>query len=162
VNEFPDWKRRDNFSVDAHQRMIDGLRKLFNVPNAGVGTQPQRFDEPRVGETVVVRVEAAATGGGKYIGFARKLSSNDVSDVTRLNANELGLLPEPDEDNLQSALILNALEIDKDTHDLTTAPVTVRDFVGFVRSRNSGDVSAGNAKGKWVVVINGIDWENCT
>jgi hypothetical protein len=156
VTEFPDWKRRDNFSVDAHQRMIDGLRKLFNVPGAGVATLPHNLHEPRIGESCVVKLTRNATGGGKYVGRIWYFTDNDVSESTTLGDADFGL--DPDVPPLQPgslALVLNTLEKGQDTHDLTNAAATNANgfFCGVIRSRNSD--------GKWVVIVDGVPWKNC-
>jgi hypothetical protein len=152
VTEFPDWKRRDNFSVDAHQRMIDGLRKLFNVPNAGVGGKYQP-DEPRIGAMVVVNPAQNAPGGGKYFGVMRiPKYEGDVNPNTKLAEADIGRATTPADVGI-NCLILNVSEVDKDTHDLTNGGQTVKNFIGFINSRN--------ADGRWVVVINGYDIEDC-
>lgn len=148
------WTRRDNFSQDAHQRMLDRLDALDRQPHI----DSYAPDEPRIGECVVVKITGSVVGGGKYHGRIWHSTDAAVSESTTLADADFGL--DPDGTPLipgSLALVLNALEKGQNTHDLTNSAATNANgfFIGFVRSRNP------DPDGRWVVIINGVPWKNC-
>ncbi len=131
-------------------KIVDATKRVLNTPvNLRGKSLPYR--DSAVG-VVRVKVVSAASGGGKYNG--RILTSNEtaVAATGTLAETDLGDVPTSND-----CLVLNAAEVGKSTHDLTTGTPVAKVFIGFklaVPSTASPPLP--------VIVINGIDWENCT
>ena len=97
---------------------------------------------------VLVKINTAASGGGKYLGRVVAPGSS---------AEETGNLTEEDFGNAtgaDNALILNAQEVGKSTHDLTSGTPVSKLHLGLIRGKTSD--------GKLIVAVNADDWEDCT
>jgi hypothetical protein len=116
--------------------------------------QPVDMRGPRVplripSSVVLVKVTGNASGGGKYLGRIVKDTGSPATETGNLAETDFGELPATD-----NALILNAQEVGKSTHDLTTGTPVSKIHVGMIRGKTSDD--------KIIVAINGDDWEACS
>jgi hypothetical protein len=95
---------------------------------------------------MMVGITGTGAGGGAYTGVTFQATGGDISAGTGVTDSSFG---STDED----AIILNALEVDKGTHDIDPGS-SQHYFIGFLLQRNSD--------GTPVVVINGFQTEDCT
>lgn len=102
------------------------------------------------GSATLVRVTAAASGGGKYTGYV-------VNSPTAGSITASGNLADTDVGaNGASCLILNMEEAGQSTHDLTATGNVAKVFPAAYR-RMSGDATPIP-----VYAISGVGWKNCT
>ena len=148
----------DDFSADELRRIRD---KIDSVRGPGVTNAPRSItinpqtnaqaNAPSQTKVVVVKVNANASGGGKYTGVILTAPAAAVPLTGNLATTEIGTTPTDADDTL----ILNMDEVSQSTHDLTAGTPKVTLFIGLLIPGAASD-------GKRLVVINGIDWEACS
>jgi hypothetical protein len=144
----------DVFTPLRQRDLVDGLNNAGNISGDGVETLPTGRGvgiisrRPVLAQRlVIVRIMSPAAGGGKYIGRIMNLPDDDVTEDGNLVEADIGVAPLHDD-----ALVLNAQELNRSTHDLTTSPIATYHFIGVIVSYNSDN--------QYVVMINGIDLED--
>lgn len=129
----PPWRRVDNFGLRAHQNVVERLNGLsvLSPPAEGeIVSSPSSkgFLDRRPNRAVnlvsFVRIQATEDGGGKYSGVRlnRPTSPSDINSI--VSQEDLGDVGDP-------IYIINALERDQDTHDLSMIEGDrPKDFIG--------------------------------
>jgi hypothetical protein len=96
----------------------------------------------------LVKVTAAAAGGGKYTGRIWNRPTAGMAASGNLLESEMGT------DLGGDILIANAQEVGQSTHDLTAGTPKSKIFLGIYRGLATDGITP-------IFVINGDDWENC-
>jgi hypothetical protein len=149
---------QDGLNRLRQQNLVDAANDAGNASAAGIAqTVPTGrgrgfivHEPPRVGYQVRVRIESAASGGGKYWGWILDDPVAFPRDTSDLVENDVGTTPTTGAD----VLIVNMHEIGKSTHDLTQAPIVVKTFMG--------ELMGINRDGDPVVAVNALDIKDCT
>ncbi len=146
----------DPFSAKQQNDVIEEVRWLSRIRGAGDIVVTRTPSGLVIGSrrpfrtSVVVRIFDVCSGGGKY--KALILASDSVATESgNLAAGDFGT--ENGSIGAYDALVLNALEIGKSTHDIDPSG----DQVFF-----AGTVVGFNADGKYVVAINMFQTEDCS
>jgi hypothetical protein len=125
-------------------RIVAAVKRVEHDPRGRVGG---RQYGPVADEPLLVKINAADTGGGKYIGVILNPPTNTFSRSTDLSEADLGV-------EGQACYVWNAQEKGLSTHDLTSGDnANQRYFWGNIR-RVASD-------GALVIVINGLWSYDC-
>ena len=125
-------------------RMLEWFENRVTV----IPEAPGRKPPPAHNRIVLVKVLGAASGGGKYEGRIVLPRSSAVA-TGNLTEDDFGQIGGDDD-----SLVLNAQEVGKSTHDLTSVTPVSKIHLGFVCGVTDD--------GKSFVAINADDWEDCT
>jgi hypothetical protein len=142
--EVPTAQPRKIPSTTLTNKYAEAINTLGQLFKSGTG-----LDQTMAILPVRVKVTGNASGGGKYTGRILNPPASSVSATGDLAAIDLG-----DDPGADNALVLNAQEVGQSTHDLTSGTPKVTIFLGMFYGFS--------ADGKYLVMVNGSDWEACS
>lgn len=135
-----DWQRGQSVTAPHLQQGVLSLRHMQRQL-----MQPE--DQMRINQLVLVKVISNNAGGGMYTGKVYEPLDSAIDPTANLSESMLGVA-------VEDVVVANLQEMGQSTHDLTGGTPQVKFFVGILWSFSKD--------GKWLVLINGIDWKTCT
>jgi len=135
------------FTREAARKIAAVVREQMRQPVSLRGRR-RRHHAPAQSAPVLVTVTGSASGGGKYTGKTLAAPAAMAAATGNLAETDLGVVADAND-----ALVLNVREVGKSTHDLAST--------GFLPLVFIGKKIGVNADGKQVIVIDGLQQEDC-